>query len=109
MDKQKDQKPTFVPGLDLAEGFFRQAVSPILESHMPKLEYSAALIGSGSEVLGFDTEMSTDHHWGPRAMLFLSPRDIEIHSRKISFLLAEALPFFYEGYSTNRNAVILSW
>ena len=76
MSEERTKKPTFVSGLKLAEGFFQQVVLPILNSHMPKLEYSAALIGCGSEILGFDTEMSTDHHWGPRAMLFLRPRDI---------------------------------
>ena len=33
---------------------YEEAVAPILDSHLPDLEYSAALIGSGSEVLGFD-------------------------------------------------------
>jgi len=101
MDRPEHRKPTFVQGLDLAEGFFREAVRPVLDAHMPKLEYSAALIGHGSEVLGFDTEMSTDHHWGPRAMLFLRPRDVETHGRQISTVLAEGLPFSYRGYPTN--------
>jgi hypothetical protein len=56
----------FVPGLKLAELFYKEAVRPVLLKHFPRLRYSAALIGHGSEVLGFDTERSTDHHWGPR-------------------------------------------
>ena len=71
------KQPAFVPGLKLAEGFFHQEVKPILESHFQVLQYSAALIGSGSEVLEFDTEISVDHHWGPRVMLFLSPGDFK--------------------------------
>ena len=101
MEGEEYQKPTFVPGLELAEGFFRQAVRPILDSHMPKLEYSAALIGCGSEVLGFDTDMSTDHHWGPRAMLFLRPRDLETYGLKIRAVLGDNLPFVYREYPTN--------
>jgi hypothetical protein len=61
----------FIPGLELASKFYEEAVRPILESVFSALPYSAALIGSGSEVLGFDNEMSADHHWGPRVMLFL--------------------------------------
>jgi hypothetical protein len=61
----------FVPGLRLSERFYREAVRPVLDSEFPDLPHSAALIGTGSEVLGFDTEMSTDHDWGPRVLLFL--------------------------------------
>ena len=63
----------FIPGLELAGRFYREAVRPILDDAFPGLAHAAALIGSGSEVLGFDTAMSADHHWGPRAMLFLDP------------------------------------
>ena len=63
--------------------------------------YSAALIGSGSEVLEFDTEMSTDHHWGPRVMLFLSPGDFKSKRDAIRTILSNELPTTYLGYSTN--------
>ena len=61
----------FLAGLELAREFYRGAVKPILDRPFPQLPHSAALIGSGSEVLGYDDPMSTDHHWGPRVMLFL--------------------------------------
>lgn len=96
-----DTKPRFVPGLELAEGFFREAVSPILERHLPDVEYSAALIGSGSEVLGFDDSMSTDHHWGPRVMLFLRQAVLDAREREIRDLLGANLPNAFRGYPTN--------
>lgn len=65
--------PEFVPGLDLSEAFYRDIVAPILESHV----HSAALIGEGSEVLGFDPERSTDHGWGPRMQVFVEPDAID--------------------------------
>ena len=65
----------FIPGLELSRRFFEEAVEPILETEFPGLRFAAALVGSGSEVLGFDTEMSSDHHWGPRVMLFLDEED----------------------------------
>ena len=52
----------FIPGLELASKFYEEAVKPILESVFSALPYSAALIGTGSEVLGFDNAMSADHH-----------------------------------------------
>ena len=56
----------FLPGLQLSELFYREAVKPILEAAFPQVVYSAALIGPGSEVLGYDTAQSMDHHWGPK-------------------------------------------
>jgi hypothetical protein len=93
--------PKFIPGLELAGSFFRQEVKPILDSHYPRLEYSAALIGCGSEVLGFDTEMSADHHWGPRVMLFLRPEDLEKECKAIRAILGKELPTAFRGYPTH--------
>jgi hypothetical protein len=93
--------PPFIPGLELAQGFFHDEVQPILESHYPGLPYSAALIGSGSEVLGFDTEMSADHHWGPRTMLFLCPDDFASKRDDIRATISNGLPTTYRGHSTN--------
>jgi hypothetical protein len=91
----------FIPGLELARKFFEEAVRPILESDFSGVPYSAALIGSGSEVLGFDTVMSTDHHWGPRAMLFLRESDYERHACAITESLRQKLPVRFCGYPTN--------
>ena len=100
MDDEKKQ-PRFVPGLVLAEGFFNEAVEPMLDSYYPSLKYSAALIGSGSEVLKLDDETSSDHHWGPRVMLFLNTDDFESKRDDIRMVLANELPVVYKGYSTN--------
>lgn len=97
-------EPGFVPGLDLAQAFFSEAVSPILLRHVPHLEYSAGLIGSGSEVLGFDDHMSTDHHWGPRAMLFLHEAVLHARGQQIRSVLAENLPLSFRGYPTSWSA-----
>jgi len=93
--------PKFIPGLELARTFFVQEVQPILKREFPGLSYSAALIGSGSEVLGFDTPMSTDHHWGPRVQLFLQPEENLSCGKELSAYLEEHLPSSCLGYSTN--------
>lgn len=93
--------PDFVPGLTLSESFYTQAVRPILDAHWQGLSYSAALIGSGSEVLGFDTSMSSDHHWGPRVMLFLNEPDYNHYQQAIREVLGNELPFEFRGYSTH--------
>lgn len=99
--ENKQKHTQFVPGIKLAEGFFHQEVKPILQSHYPDLDYSAALIGSGSEVLEFDTEMSVDHQWGPRVMLFLHTDDFTSKRDTIRTVLGNELPLTYLGYSTN--------
>ena len=53
-------------GLGICERFYRKVVRPQLD-----VPHSAALMGRGSEVLGFDDEMSTDHNCEARVLLFV--------------------------------------
>ena len=93
--------PKFVPGLKLCKLFYQKEIKPILDKDFPNLRYSAAIIGSGSEVLGFDTPISRDHHWGPRLLLFRSEKDSPKLKDQISEALSEQLPCEFMGYSTN--------
>jgi hypothetical protein len=93
----------FIPGLELSRRFYEQVVRPLLAEHAPDLPYSgrlrhsAALIGPGSEVLGFDTPQSTDHDWGPRLQIFLEQHD-EALERRLDALLHDKLPQTFLGY-----------
>lgn len=91
----------FIPGLKLSELFYAEAVRPLLASHFPNLRHSAALIGNGSEVLGFDTPMSRDHDWGARLQLFLAEADHVQQAQAIDDMLAHNLPYEFRGYPTN--------
>ena len=88
-------------GLKLGEAFYWEAVRPLLTQHFPDLPHAAALIGSGSEILGFDDAMSTDHHFGPRVMLFLRPEDDVRYAAALWTMLAHQLPHTFYGYPTN--------
>jgi len=85
----------FVPGIELSRRFHAEAVRPILRRELPRLRYTAALVGYGSEVLGFDSPRSTDHNWGPRLLLFAED------GRGIPELLADHLPRTFLGYPTH--------
>ena len=85
-------------GLELARRFYFEAVQPILERRFPRLEHAAALIGTGSEVLGFDDDMSADHHWGPRVQLFVREADANV---EVESVLAHELPTRFAGLPTN--------
>lgn len=87
--------------MELSRRLYNDAVRPLLLRHFPHVGHTAALIGAGSEVLGFDTERSTDHDWGPRLQLFLETADLVEHGDKIRDLLAERLPTTIAGYPTN--------
>ena len=91
----------FVPGLELSRRFYWEAVRPALDRSLPGLPHAAALLGSGSETLGFDDEMSTDHSWGPRLQLFLRRQDREALAAKIDETLRRELPHRFLGYPTN--------
>jgi hypothetical protein len=93
--------PDFVPGLVLSERYCEEAVGPILARNFPRLRYAAGLIGPGSDVLGYDTTISTDHHWGPRLLLFLAGEDYPALHTAIDDALQRELPYSFMGYSTN--------
>ncbi len=98
--------PVFVSGLDLSRRFFREIVRPLLASAFPNLHYAAALLGPGSEVLGFDTEMSIDHDWGPRLFLFLCEGDAE-QGDAIGNLLSQQLPETFADFPVSLPNPIL--
>ena len=88
----------FVPGLELALLFHTEVVAPLLRPALDGMPYSAALIGAGSEVQGYDTVRSTDHAWGPRLQLFLGDDDFRARAEGLDALLARELPREFRGY-----------
>jgi hypothetical protein len=80
----------FVPGLQLNADFYTEVVGPLLE----RWPHAAARLGSGSEVLGFDTERSTDHGWGPRLIVLASADSLET----VSLAIEARLPDTFRGW-----------
>ncbi len=93
--------PEFIPGIELGEAYYHEAVRPILEEKFPGLVYTAAYTGWGSDVLGFDTPTSRDHLWGPRMVLFLAEEGFADSSHAIDQALRANLPYTFRGYSTH--------
>ena len=89
--------PEFMPALELNRRFYFERVRPALDHHYPNLEHAAALIGYGSEVLGFDTAMSMDHNWYPRVTLFVQEKDRGLIS-PIREMLRRELPHEFLGF-----------
>ena len=95
----------FIDGLTFNQLYHEEVVAPILKSHFPDLKYSAALIGWGSDVLGYDDPQSTDHNWGPRFQLFLHKQDYERERGSILRVLDQQLPSEYRGFPTGFSIV----
>ncbi|MBN1438445.1 MAG: DUF4037 domain-containing protein [Anaerolineales bacterium] len=85
-------KTSFTPGLELCKRFYWEEVRPILDTTFPEVTHTAALLGGGSEVLGFDTPLSMDHDWSPRVMLFLGESDCRKVGKDINPAVQSKLP-----------------
>ena len=80
----------FVSGIDLARLFYIEVVRPLIEGR----SHSAARLGSGSDVLGFDTPRSTDHGWGPRLHIFVAASEVDA----VRTIIDSSLPEEFHGW-----------
>ena len=97
--------PDLSPGQGLSGRFYRHCVRPALDRRFPGLPHAAALLGRGSEVLGFDDSMSTDHDWSARLVIFLSKDDHARHAPMVETCLRQDLPTTFEKAPTDLSLV----
>ena len=96
-------------GLELSKKYYLEYGAPMIKEKFPDLEALIAigLVGSGSECLGYDDDISTDHDFEPGFCMFIPDEDI-IDS-KTEFLLERAyskLPREFMGYSRSSTAPV---
>jgi hypothetical protein len=78
-----------VRGIDASRGFYTDVVAPLLDG----VPHAAGRLGSGSDVLGLDDEMSRDHDWGCRLTVLVDADVVtELDAR-----LERELPESYDG------------
>ena len=93
-------------GLELSRAFYESYGAPLFHEQFPEQEglVAVGLLGSGSECLGFDDEVSQDHDFEPGFCLLLPGEDVI--DRRTAFLLERAyakLPKAFMGFK--RSAV----
>ncbi|SDW78141.1 DUF4037 domain-containing protein [Paenibacillus sp. CF384] len=93
-------------GIELCRRYYEEIVEPQL-AVFTSIAYSAALIGPGSEVLGFDTEMSQDHDWGPRTLIFLHDSDEEVAERLRASII-DKLPETFYGFPVEAEKTVIT-
>jgi hypothetical protein len=93
-------------GIELCRRFYVEIIEPLMKNCLSK-EYSAALMGPGSEVLGYDTEMSRDHDWSPRVYLFLNEPDIGL-AENIRALLHQHVPQRFYGFPIDTRMTVIT-
>lgn len=84
-------------GIDLSRRFYTEIIRPWLDEVAPGLPHAAALVGYGSELLGFDDETSRDQNWGPRLQLVLAPADFRVHAIRLVDAFGTASPDRFLG------------
>ena len=89
-NKTPNDEAAFVSGIDLARRFYIEVVRPLIEGRA----HSAARLGSGSDVLGFDTPRSTDHGWGPRLHIFVAASEVDA----VRTIIDSNLPTEFHGW-----------
>ena len=77
-------------GLELSRAFYKEYGAPMLQEQFPAQAglIAVGLLGSGSECLGFDDEVSRDHDFEPGFCLLL-PDEASV-DRRTAFLLERA-------------------
>lgn len=88
----------FIPSLELSRMLYEEEIQPIMEQEFRSLKYAAATLGMCSEILGLDDEISMDHEWGPRVIIFLSEEDLTRFSTQMMPVFQESLPPKFKGF-----------
>jgi hypothetical protein len=80
-------------GLEVANSYYSEVVRPLLDRRWTDLPHAAARLGSGSDVLGVDDEVSRDHDWGLRLNLLVDASMVDA----VAGHLRDVLPSEHRG------------
>ena len=83
-------------GAEYSRRYYEHIVGPAVDARWPDVPRAAGRLGSGSDVLGLDDDVSRDHDWGLRLNLFV-PADM---TAEVDAYLEDILPATFDGLPT---------
>ena len=101
---QRKEASTIV-GATISRDFIELILLPLLKESLPDDfdRLAVAIVGTGSDVLGLDDEISRDHHWGPRANVLYLRKDAGRMRKSLSALFSEKLPRRFREFEIHVN------
>ena len=75
-------------------------MAPAIAAEFPRLPHAAGLMGRGSEVLGYDDSMSTDHTWFARVTVFVAGEVLLEQGESVQAQLTARIPDLFQGVPT---------
>ena len=91
-----------------AESFRARTTPKSWDQLVGNVEHSAALLGWGSDVLGFDTSRWTDHGWVHRLRVFVDPADVPRVRAAVKGRPARGVPRLADPLRVGRRARVVS-
>lgn len=98
--KNCSDRDTFIPGMELAKGYYEEIVKPALEAKFSSYvnKIAVGLVGRGSDCFMFDDASSMDHDWGPGLCLWVTTETFKEIGKDLSDFYA-SLPDTYRGFT----------
>jgi hypothetical protein len=92
-------------GAAISLEFIDDILLPLLKDSLPDDfdRLAVAVVGTGSDVLGLDDEISRDHHWGPRANVLYLRTDAARLKGMLKAMFTERLPRRFREYEIHAN------
>jgi hypothetical protein len=93
-----------ITDLEMARSYFTEWGLPFIKQHFPSIsERVAAGIWRGSQSLGADDALSSDHGWGAAFTLLLTEQDFQETAERLDQALQKNAPAEWKGFPTQTD------
>jgi tetratricopeptide (TPR) repeat protein len=95
-----------ISGLELCRRYYETYGKPMIETRFAEFadKIAVGLVGEGSDCMGYDDAISTDHDWGPDFCIWVTNEVYEQIGTELE-MAYEALPTEFLGYRRTTSSV----